>query len=44
MKAPLPPYELATTPLAELMRYVGSKRELGRARVRFADTDVTIAG
>lgn len=44
MKAPLPPCELSATPLAELVRFIGSRREIGRARVRFAGTEVTITG
>ena len=36
-------YEFRTSPLHELIRYLGSRRDLSYARIRFAGTEMTIS-
>jgi pyruvate/oxaloacetate carboxyltransferase len=43
LRTPQPTYRFSTTPLLELMRYVGSRRDIREARVRFAGTEITLA-
>jgi len=44
MKRPLPTCETGVTPLSELIRYLGSRRDIERARIRFAGAEVTVGG
>ncbi len=41
LKQPLPAYHERTTPLLELVRYLESRRDIGRARIRFAGTEIS---
>ena len=43
LKKPAPQYQFRTTPLFELIRYLGSQSDLDYARVRFAGTEVTLS-
>jgi len=40
---PAPEYEFRTSPLHELIRYLGSDAELMHARIRFAGTEMTVS-
>ena len=39
LKKPTPQYQFRTTPLFELIRYLGSQADLDYARIRFAGTE-----
>ena len=41
-KAP-PAYDFRTTPLHELIRFLGSRRDIEYARVRFGNTEMTFS-
>ncbi len=43
LRKPEPQYQFRTTPLSELIRYLGERRDLGCVRVRFAGTEITLA-
>jgi pyruvate/oxaloacetate carboxyltransferase len=43
LKKPRPAYEYRTTPLHELIRYLGSRSDIEYARIRFAGTEMTLA-
>jgi oxaloacetate decarboxylase alpha subunit len=43
LKKQPPPYAFRTTPLHELIRYLGSRRDVEYARVRFAGTELTVS-
>ena len=43
LRKPAPAYAFRTTPLHELIRYLGSRRDIEYARVRFGNTDMTFA-
>ena len=43
LKKPAPAYQFRTTPLQELIRYLGSRADIEYARVRFAGTEMTLA-
>jgi len=43
LKKPAPQYQFRTTPLFELIRYLGSQSDLDYARIRFAGTEVTLS-
>jgi len=36
-------YRFSTTPLTELLRYIGSRSNAGYARVRMGDTEITLS-
>jgi len=42
LKKPPPAYEYSTTPLHELIRYLGSRSDIEYARIRFAGTEMTV--
>lgn len=41
LKKPAPVYYERTSPLFELIRYLGSRRDIDRARIRFAGTEIS---
>jgi len=43
LKKSAPRYEFRTSPLHELIRYLGSRRDLSYARIRFAGTEMTVS-
>jgi oxaloacetate decarboxylase alpha subunit len=43
LKKPKPDYQFRTSPLYELIRYVGTDSDLSSARIRFAGTEVTVS-
>jgi oxaloacetate decarboxylase (Na+ extruding) subunit alpha len=43
LKKPAPPYEYRTTPLHELIRFLGSRKDIEYARIRFAGTEMTLS-
>jgi pyruvate/oxaloacetate carboxyltransferase len=43
LKKPAPKYEFRTTPLNELIRFLGSRRDVAYARVRFGGTEMTFS-
>jgi len=43
LKKPRPAYEYRTTPLHELIRYLGSRSDIEYARIRFAGAEMTLA-
>lgn len=43
LRNPVPECRFRTTPLTELVAFLGTRRDIGYARVRFAGTDLTIA-
>ncbi len=43
LRDPTPECEAATTPLRELVRWLMERRDIQRARIRFAGTDLTVA-
>jgi len=43
LKKPPPRYEFRTSPLHELIRYLGSRADLTYARIRFAGTEMTVS-
>jgi pyruvate/oxaloacetate carboxyltransferase len=43
LRKPAPQYEFRTTPLNELIRFFGSRKDLEYARVRFAGTEMTFS-
>jgi pyruvate/oxaloacetate carboxyltransferase len=40
---PAPAYQFRTWPLYELIRYMGTRSDIGRARIRFAGTEICLA-
>ena len=43
LKKPAPKYEFRTTPLRELIRYLGSRSDIEYAHIRFAGTEMTLS-
>jgi pyruvate/oxaloacetate carboxyltransferase len=43
LKKPQPAYQFRTTPLYELIRYLGNKTDITEARVRFAGTELSVS-
>jgi len=43
LKKPAPEYEFSTSPLRELIRYLGSNSNLSYARIHFAGTEMTVS-
>jgi pyruvate/oxaloacetate carboxyltransferase len=43
LKAPDPDLRFHTTPLSELIRYLGNRRDIGRARLRFAGVELSFS-
>jgi pyruvate/oxaloacetate carboxyltransferase len=43
LRDPAPECRACTTPLHELVRWLGERRDIGRARIRFAGTEITFA-
>jgi len=43
LKKPQPEYSFATTPLKELVAWVGARRDIEYARVRFGGTEMTFS-
>lgn len=43
LRKPMPPCRFETTPILELVRYLESRRDIRRARVRFAGAEITLA-
>ena len=43
LKKPAPAYAFRTTPLHELIRYLGSRSDIEYARIRFAGTEMTLS-
>jgi pyruvate/oxaloacetate carboxyltransferase len=43
LKKPAPKYEFRTTPLNELIRFLGSRRDIEYAQVRFGGTEMTFS-
>ncbi|HVC12228.1 MAG TPA: hypothetical protein VNE59_11365, partial [Burkholderiales bacterium] len=43
LRNPAPECSFRTTPLNELIRYVGARQELEHARIRFAGTEMTLS-
>ena len=43
LKKPAPKYQFRTSPLYELIRYLGADKDLTSAKVRFAGTEVTVS-
>ena len=43
LRKPEPTYSFRTTPLHELVRYLGERRDFGRAQVKFAGAAITVA-
>jgi pyruvate/oxaloacetate carboxyltransferase len=43
LRKPAPKYDFRTTPLAELIRFLGSRRDIEYAHVRFAGTEMTLS-
>ena len=43
LRRPAPAYQFRTTPLQELIRYLGSRSDVEYARVRFAGTELTFS-
>ena len=43
LKKPLPEYSFRTTPLKELVAWVGSRRDIEYAHIRFAGTEMTFS-
>ena len=43
MQKPPPAYDFRTTPLHELIRFLGSRRDIEYARVRFGNTEMTFS-
>lgn len=43
LRDPVPECRFRTTPLHELVRYVAERRDIERARIRFAGTEITVA-
>ncbi|HYT97312.1 MAG TPA: pyruvate carboxylase subunit B [Casimicrobiaceae bacterium] len=43
LKRSAPRYEFKTSPLRELIRYLGSRSDLSYARIRFAGTEMTVS-
>ena len=43
LKKPTPRYDFHTSPLHELIRYLGSRADLTYARIRFAGTEMTVS-
>ena len=43
LRKPAPPYRFRTSPLHELIRHIGTRSGLTRARIRFAGTDITLS-
>jgi oxaloacetate decarboxylase alpha subunit len=40
---PAPTYEFKTTPLFELIRYLGAQADIDYARIRFGGTEMTLS-
>jgi len=43
LRKPQPAYQFKTTPLMELIRYVGSLKDLRMTRIRFGETEMTLS-
>jgi pyruvate/oxaloacetate carboxyltransferase len=43
LRKPQPAYQFRTTPLMELIRYVGSLKDLRMTRIRFGETEMTLS-
>ncbi len=43
LKKPAPAYQYRTTPLFELIKYLGTQQDLSGAHIRFAGTEITIS-
>jgi oxaloacetate decarboxylase (Na+ extruding) subunit alpha len=43
LRKPPPTYQMKTSPLHELIRYLGKRSDLDYARIRFAGTEVTVS-
>ena len=43
LKKPAPTYQFKTSPLYELIRYLGSRSDISGARIRFAGTEMSIS-
>jgi pyruvate/oxaloacetate carboxyltransferase len=43
LKKPAPKYEFRTTPLNELIRFLGSRRDIEYAQVRYGGTEITFS-
>jgi len=43
LKKPAPAFAFRTTPLHELIRYLGSRSDIEYARIRFAGTEMTLS-
>lgn len=43
LRRPQPAYQFKTTPLMELVRYVGSLKDLRMTRIRFGETEMTLS-
>jgi oxaloacetate decarboxylase (Na+ extruding) subunit alpha len=43
LQKPAPPYQFKTTPLFELIRYLGAQADIDYARIRFGGTEMTLS-
>jgi oxaloacetate decarboxylase alpha subunit len=43
LKRPKPEYRFSTTPLHELVAWLGARRDIEYARIRFGGTDMTFS-
>ena len=43
LKQPAPAYQFRTTPLFELIKYLGTRQDLSGAHIRFAGTEITLS-
>ncbi|MGH9650494.1 MAG: hypothetical protein ACRD3I_08490, partial [Terriglobales bacterium] len=43
LRKPAPAYQFHTTPLHELIRFLGSRREIEYAHIGFAGTEITLS-
>jgi len=43
LKKSAPTYQFRTSPLYELIRYLGNKQDISAARVRFAGTELNVS-